>query len=56
MEQSEGSMDIVHPEVRAHINSLVSAVSIYMASPPHPASPLLHSNEKKEMKEEEEQE
>lgn len=28
MEMPDGTSDIVHPEVRAHINSLVSAVSI----------------------------
>jgi replication fork protection complex subunit Tof1/Swi1 len=28
MELPDGSTDIVHPEVRAHINSLVSAVSL----------------------------
>lgn len=27
MELAEGNADVVHPEVRAHINSLISAVS-----------------------------
>lgn len=30
MEVADGNQDIVHPEVRAHINSLVSAVSYYI--------------------------
>jgi len=29
MEAAEVSNDVVHPEVRAHINSLVSAVGVF---------------------------
>ena len=32
MELADGSTDIVHPEVRAHITSLVSAVSLPLKS------------------------
>jgi len=35
MELDDGSKDVVHPEVRAHINSLVSAVRcVAFCAPP----------------------